>query len=893
MTRVRILLILLTVSMACGLYFDTTLTEITKASAVGVNDGSVQVTAVDPINSQPIRYKIYPADVVASPSYVSMLNPTGLFTGLVPGSYKIYAGTPAPFYCLAVITIEIPYGLDYGVRWRIQHHSRRPDGPRVRIDIGEVDFEGEVTYLTTQENSHSLNYINNNADNIFEPVIGSELQLNLLEQNFGDLDDLTSCYDEKKYRASYYIEEGSDWVLYWKGGIVAGNTSQDYWRDILVPVTVMFSDGLADLVEVPFGDPSGNAPTERISILTAIVFILEKTGLQLDIWDQIYIREMASDENAIKQVYFDPSVYLQDDGTMEDSLTVLRSLLVNLGARVSLYRGVWLLEIPVMKTATELYVDKYDFQGTFLGFESDFENRISLKPTAGSTPKLMLHDKSSIRDHQPMYGRLKITYDFALEGDNNNLLIKGDFEEGINPGTFKNYTISTNSIRGTATSVAVNTNEFTISGAEEDGEKIFEVVFDNESIDQDNELYIIIAADPITLEDSDFKLKMSFDVRANIASPGIQVIPSSNQYAFFDYTILVTDDGGTEHVLYKNTSGVWAILNKQTFEDDLIGQLWTREYIDDSDQWKTVLADNIRMDSGIEYPATLELKIRVIRNKFFDLPALASLGDGFAYLEAQPTDNTNAGKINRTMNNRRRVQNIVGSNHYIRTYSLQGGEDTPSAPDTIKPDDNTTFIWKQMNAQYDQGNVNAWVRQFNIRRVTLSYVPDGEEDNELITRSEYYLVFNDKVKLTLPVDIRHGDLPEQANYKNITRGWFSLADGTPTSKWKFRGDASANLSLFQLLGRMYQGQYAYDRKRITGSVLCLGALPFPGRTVQEPTTGRVYVTVSSSMSLKIPTAQIAMIEALKGDPVSVDGDIGEEPPVVLREHSNEFSIEFS
>lgn len=865
----------------CDMYFFEPGTLIVPASGPSVADGQVITSVLVGTTGGTPKFVIYPESAPNDVDYSLRTNTTGDFTGLVPGTYIVNARTSSA--CLRTLKVVIGYVYNYNPRWRIRHDCVVGDiSIQTRIDIEELGFTGEVEYVTCQENPHSLNFVNNSAENVFEPVIGSELVVNLIAPTDGYFDELTNSYDQRKYRASYYLAfDGGGYTKFWQGFVLPQNGEEEYWRDKNIPVSVTFSDGLAELSQVPFSDLSGNTPQSRISLLDGIVFCLQKTGLELEIWESIAIGETraitTTANGVLNTTYFDPGTYLLDDGTMEDSLTVLKSLLFNIGAQISLSEGVWYIISPVIRdSSTRLYTNLGEYI-TDAGTD-ELDTMIDLKGNSGVNPKIQFINQTARKSHQELYGKLSFTFDYGLEGVN-NILKSSDFVgEDAAAGQFKNWQATQSGYIILPT--VIDPAEVDIISVVEDKENIFQVVFNNEDINHLEERYVTLEAAPIVLDEADFELKLSFDVRAMICST-LQVIPSTSQYAFFDYSIIVTDADDNQYILTRNSFGKYFIDSIFVFNDRLVEGEWMREFIDDSNQWKTVLCDNIRMSSSITYPATLSLRIRIARNRFYDMPIGA--GTGLGGLRAVGTDGI-SDTPNVTINNRRRIQNINGSNVQVRTYMLEAGEEDDDGLNVIKPSDSDVRRWKLINNQYDQLNIKAWVSQFNVRRVSISYLPAGEED-ELKESSTIDVTINANVKNTLALTFRHGDLEFDQNYKNIMLGWLSLSDGSPTELWKFRDSSVGPMTLQELRIKMYQGQYSIDRWKLSGQVLCNGQVPFLDKLVfQEETTDRYYRILSSSIQSKIPAATISMIEVNQGD---------EEPPVRIREHSTEFTTEFS
>ena len=110
----------------------------------------------------------------------------------------------------------------------------------------------------------------------------------------------------------------------------------------------------------------------------------------------------------------------------------------------------------------------------------------------------------------------------------------------------------------------------------------------------------------------------------------------------------------------------------------------------------------------------------------------------------------------------------------------------------------------------------------------------------------------------------------------------------------YRRNVEESVFFHQLMARMYRAFFSSNRWKLTGTVSLDQVLLSPENTVWEYRTGKVFHIGSNRGDLRDASADVELIEILNGTPATGDEDpLPIEPPVVFREHSLEFSLEFS
>lgn len=845
-------LFILSMAYTCDLFFFEPGTAITPASGPSAADGEVNVAVLT--DDTPL-FSISAATSPSDPPYASRTNTTGNFTGLIPGNYIVNARTNDN--CKKELTVVIGYEVTYNPRWRVQHQSIQ-GGFTVRVDIEDNQYSGAVTDITGQSVPTELRWANESSESVFQPVIGSELILNVKSPTDGYFDELTGCLDERRFRATYYVDPGSGYAQKWQGFFIPMNGVEPYDLEKNFDVSFTFSDGLADLDAIPFSDDSGNAPGTRITVFDGIMFCLNKTGLQLNIWDTMQLYPLGVTVNdgisALKLIYFDPKVYLQEDG-MEPCGTVLRSLLLCLGARITQSDGVWMIDNPTLKTGSTTKTRKLTYNGGSLGNAAE-AYRIMLRAKSASDPKLLWRDRTQFKAHQPMYGELSFTFVYAIE-EKNNILTDGFIDEDIVNGQLEGYQIDkTNGPNATAELLLEeNINTLKVS---------FDPAFGGE--------YVLLSSEKVAITDpgTPFRMRFSFDI---YTTPFF----GTNPYIEVEYAILF-EGQLSDYFLLPAISNGGNVFGNDT--DQVIDGQYLRFYVTEHNSWKTVTVDIYTDPAGLsgEFPGDLQVIFRLKDNILYDYASLADLS-------AVDVDTASAYPLRTYANKTRALWSDVlhTGGDPINTYELEAGDDATAPPDIVRGTSGV-YQWNLKSAVLEPAIHECWLTSLKIRNVVLAYLPDGADPEEKTVDT---FVINANVKRTLPVIFRHGDMPDDENYKNISFGWFSYLDGdeqVPTTRWRRRGDfgITAAKSLLLQMREMYLGQYGIDRWKLSGSQVCLGVMPFIGLPVYEVRTGRIYTTTSVSIMSKGTDATIEMIESLLGAPIvdesTPDPDPEVEPP---------------
>lgn len=231
--------------------------------------------------------------------------------------------------------------------------------------------------------------------------------------------------------------------LKWLGYIISSNYSEAYVNPPY-EVSIVATDGLADLKLFDFVDKFSNKFKEDIITLKAICEILKKTDLNINILGAInkYEQDMDSgpDDDPLNQCKFDPETFY-DGGSVKNCFETLEFILEPFGARLVQRNGKWLIYC-VEEAVHEFAYREFDFEGVYI-FNGTILDSVQIKNP-------VLEDRSAFRDVNqvleliPTYGIFFFVYNLLL----NPSLVKSysfEFDDLLSHSgiaAFKNWNVN-------------------------------------------------------------------------------------------------------------------------------------------------------------------------------------------------------------------------------------------------------------------------------------------------------------------------------------------------------------------------------------------------------------------------------------------------------------------
>lgn len=308
--------------------------QITKPSDAITSDGEIKLIAESSVGV--VKYGFY--DV----PYADMPNTTGIFSGLPPGIYTIYAKDANG--CSIPVTINLSSEFDYGIKYRLQYmpvpKSINDVVYESRIDIFEKGYIGPILDIKAVDEPFVLRMRGDNEP-FFTTILSTECSLKLLsETNLQYLPMFTQS--DRQYQIRFYKRLTVDFSELWRGWVKPKLYREDYTSGDRYSVVVEATDSTANFSKQKFADSSGNPITGLTKLIDIIAIILNKTGIELPIHvaDNLYESAMDSlvSDDPNDQTWIYPNEIFQA-GVMCD--VVLKNILSSKGARVVQWAQAW------------------------------------------------------------------------------------------------------------------------------------------------------------------------------------------------------------------------------------------------------------------------------------------------------------------------------------------------------------------------------------------------------------------------------------------------------------------------------------------------------------------------------------------------------------------------
>lgn len=792
-------------TLVCDLHIVNTST-IAATGALN-QDGSATVIATSSYG--PIKYKLNASQF----DYASDGQLSNVFSSLIPGTYSFVAIDS--FLCKKIGVFVIPNTDTYIERWRNDFLELKTTATH-RLSIEDRLYVGAVTIVKMDISAVQVFWRGEASEDSFVPVITSQLTASLLSETDGQFLDLFT-YDEKRFKIKKYINTGSGFILQWIGFVSPMLYNEQYVMTTNYPVSILGTDCLGNVSKFEFNNDQGSYFTSRISYMMAISTILRKTGLQLNIKESVNLFEttmaQTASDSPLMQCTIDPDVYKNADGTFQDCLTVLRSLIANLGCRLYMDNGIWNIDLIEQKSATSIAYRIFTYLGIYSS-NSTYDPTINMTNALASN-RIVPSGQSLFMNITQNYGKFNFINDLHIV---NNMVSGGDMEvldnTGSNP-TFKGWSIDVSN--GAGVSYGLEKLDKPNKGSN------FAAFFDFRSspryITNSLGTHIVLQSDPFTFAFTEtFKMVLSFDV---FTRPQY-----TDTHIFIDYEVhmgssyLENEGPGQDgrRQLYTSTVALLGsgtgVFSTSPPIDYSHSPEYNRVFITEHLTWKTIQIEFFGSNTYVV--GTGYVKLRIWGNPDFDYPALT--GAGSSLVNAITAD----GRLLAQSTKARVFDTPV-----IRWYVLNAGTDATSSPDKIRPADfnavTNPVFWKLDKTTATIG-INNWLSSILIDNVQLIYLPGTPLNNFIggppVDNITYVQITNAAIFDGLSKTFNHGDIPPtDLNYKYIAKGHLELINGTPTINWKRSYMSTDNNPLVQLLLNMYMGQFQAPKNKLTGTFL--------------------------------------------------------------------------
>lgn len=279
------------------------------------------------------------------------------------------------------------------------------------VKFEEDAFAGAVTTITPGNNPLNITY---NQSDKFQPIVGSHADIQMVYQS-----EVDNLYIETAHTIRVTIERDSTDV--WQGWLLPGQ----YTRHFNQPkhyVTLTASDGLGELKGIKFED-SGDPYYYQQKEITVLSNILQKTGLQLNIYENIDIYEddmdHAASDSPLDQTYIYADMYWDElSDERSDCYSVLEDIIKKYGAVIKQVGAAWWILRPNAFGLDSIAYRRFTYAGVY-STASTYTSYYSV----GSNMRYM-YANAEMTKH-PGVGRCEIELTNNLR---NNFIKNGNFD---------------------------------------------------------------------------------------------------------------------------------------------------------------------------------------------------------------------------------------------------------------------------------------------------------------------------------------------------------------------------------------------------------------------------------------------------------------------------------
>lgn len=382
---------------------------VIQATGSDQADGEIIITASSSLS---IQYKLG-SDFVYNDG--SGHQPTGEFTGLLPGQYAIFVRDENN--CAANAIVNVSFSNVYAPFYRLEYDTK--SGSETRIDIVKRDYSGSITEVCGAGVPFEKSLRGEGSQDKFESVLSTTVKANLTsETNFAFQGLYTNSPEEFRI---YYYQDSTLKGIY---KVLPQQSAEDYKAPPYY-CTIVATDGLAALKQLPFLQDDGQRFNASVKAIDLIAFILRKTRLNINIrvGINLYATDMDStdSDDPLDQAYVDTDTYYLD-GEVPSLETVLRKIIEPFCARIVQENAVWNI-LRVEELIGEYDYREFDFNGAYVS-NSSYDPVRDIVPPSSSSVGIFFSDADHFLSLCPGYGKIRVLYKLGLR---ENILENGNF----------------------------------------------------------------------------------------------------------------------------------------------------------------------------------------------------------------------------------------------------------------------------------------------------------------------------------------------------------------------------------------------------------------------------------------------------------------------------------
>lgn len=758
---------------------------ITDATGPSTPDGSIVISAAS--SNGTIKYSL-DADF----DYATEGQTSTTFSGLLPDFYTIYAKDAIG--CQDNVSFEIPITTLYGVKYRLDFTDMLVESSKLnRTDILERAYSGPVIEFWSGEKPVTIRY-EGDRDDPNVALVPSNAVIQLLVRTQGEFNELF-LGDDRKYLVNHYIGDDEPGLeIYWTGYVIPEFHSEPYLFEPYV-LEITASDGLGELKNADFKDINDNVFKGELSAIKIIAEILKKTALDINIRSGINVFDSGMttgpDDDPLEQVYIDSRIYYSVKKVPDKCDEVLKTIVDPFRGQIFQSMGVWWI-IRLSDAVGTFPYREFDIDGVYDSNDTiNCLKELDFPSAIHAAGKVMFANRTQTLTFIRNYGYFAINHDLGKDG---NLIDEGRFESediielASGNKTFKNWNV----LIGQS---GITTGHETVVNGDSTGAFFFQ---SNEFTNAQNDTQLYSAVIPM---DNFGSIRFIFQY---------MVTPRYNvPYIRIAWVLKFTGSTGSYWLTYGSNGSLGYEFSES------INEIYVTTY----DQWQT-------FDITHQLPAfdVQDVQIQFYMHNHYG----RDFADEAALRAFSLRSLENPNGFRRMM-----VGDTGETNLYIGEY----GNDADSFPDVVRPDDYNVgagtkdWIWR-LDKVITLGPNVSLINRIKFDNVSLAFYPltiDGAyiDPPETLVYEEETDVF---VTPNFIKEIRLGDLIRlnnnyPSNERNLYRGFFRLADGTPTANWA-RVGVDESKRILQILLEDYVAQFSTPQRRLSGLKIATNVLHF-------------------------------------------------------------------
>lgn len=817
--------------------------SVTEATGPSNADGSATVAGTS--SNGTIKYSLDAAFDYATQGQLSPI-----FSGLLPGDYTIYAKDSIG--CTDNVSVTIKVTTAYGLRLILGPYTDQFKTFTHKTEIYERAYAGASEEICGGAKPNIVRW-NGDENDPDLSLIPSKIDIELMTESAGQFQYLFEG-DDRKFKVIHYVNN----EIYWTGFVKPQLYHEPYIFEPF-PVSIIATDGLAELKDAEFRDEFGNLIKDNRKSIKVIAEILKKTGLGLSIRSGLNIFDSGMTDNTsvttndpLDQAFVDPLIYQDEDQTPKPCDEVIKSIPEPFRAKIFQSMGYWWITRQADAVGTYTF-RQFDVNGDYEDDDS-INPVIDLKPPSDSNRAawaLKQQHKYFMRN----YGYFSITHRLAKDG---NMIDTGRFEEqdiidlGSGNKIFKDWNFFQ------AQAGAKYGFERLFNGKDNSKGAFF---LDLETVNVAQADNILYSKQIPFVRNGLMRIKFDYSVTPRYNYPWIRL----------GWSVKIVQPGNDDKYITDKAPADFIWFNAD--DSEVINDLYITSF--NSMQTFECLAKvgNVNATSGY-----VEVKIYMHNHYGRDYADITALK---AYdIEADPFS---PGRIGKKV--------MVGGSGVTYLYTSEVSSDADSPPEVVRPTNygSEQILWR-LDKIINQGPGIGLVNKFLIDNLSVAFFY-LEESNSIPTDPPENLIYDEEVNQfviqNLNKEVVLGDMIRfrqeyEDNERELYKGYFRLEDGTPTQLWKRDGVDEAK-RLLQITLEDYRDQYRDSRMKLNGTLLTDTLIHFVN-AIQDQFSGSRLAHTEFEFNCKDGLYNVNLVEMLTGE--------GGEPPYVPADFNDDFNDDF-